>query len=526
MVSRIVRYVSYGVLAIAMIASATVAWGDSNDPSAANFRIVSPGEALISFEPALVLRSAGTVRGDERNLYAIYIGGECAQVIPLRSNWAYLKFESPVFRDQDIFGVQARRQEHPNRDQRCTLVEIKCPGGGTDCPVAVSLMSLSTASGLSASRDLIRPDYFDVFSTIAYDWSSIKVDEANQPLKDNEDKCRNITPRNAAGCDPPIVGKLLVPVGAKTPTGDELKNVVPATILGPKGVKPKVSVAASKVVLTKDKASFYANVNIAAGTGASFAWGLDGKLDEHFQKRKWIVHYLYATANGGHNTGSISGVTYSDTVDWALPVTYTQMWVSRFLNEIYLMPKYETTFELDRKNFLGSLYPSIYIVHGTQEEMASVKGLSDTAAAKFVDTPEGRYGKQFDLNLGLEGGGALTDSTQKPSKGNAPSVRIPSYQISRFCSQFHGIFEVWRFNFTDTFTGRYLFLTENSATESKAHVVYPERVSGWRGINKLSATYKEGATSHFGVTVTYQNGFDAPKFRRCNAVTAGLQIVY
>ena len=126
-------------------------------------------------------------------------------------------------------------------------------------------------------------------------------------------------------------------------------------------------------------------------------------------------------------------------------------------------------------------------------------------------------------NLDLK---ADTPSTTPPTKGSAPAVLIPAYSIFRAVPQLHGVYQYWRFSFDEQFIGRYLFLTENSATQSKANVVYPERLTGWKGINKLNWSYKTNPTGAFSLSLTYTDGFDAPKFKRTNSVLAGLTFMY
>jgi hypothetical protein len=291
----------------------------------------------------------------------------------------------------------------------------------------------------------------------------------------------------------------------------------------------------------KSDAELYANVSLAAASGASFAWGLDGKISacpdfkaswqlvacpDIFGTSKYGafgVRWLSATANGGHNTGNIQGQSYTDSVDWNLPITYVPQRGNVLITGA---PDFETDWELDRRNFLGTLGLFWQPENNTQQNKIDRGGPAIADPVAYVGTRDGRQGYEFDAQFGFEGGQAIDDTTQKPTKGNAPAVLIPAYSISRAVPQLHGVYQYWRFGFDETFVGRYLFLTENSATQSKANIVYPERLNGWKGINKLNWSYKTNPTGAFSLSLTYTDGFDAPKFRRTNSITAGLTFMY
>ena len=72
----------------------------------------------------------------------------------------------------------------------------------------------------------------------------------------------------------------------------------------------------------KSDSGFYANINSIACTGVKFAWGLDGKIAE--VQRRFLLNssitLLWATANVGKNTSNIKGQSYSDSIDWTLPI--------------------------------------------------------------------------------------------------------------------------------------------------------------------------------------------------------------
>jgi hypothetical protein len=91
------------------------------------------------------------------------------------------------------------------------------------------------------------------------------------------------------------------------------------------------------------------------------------------------------------------------------------------------------------------------------------------------------------------------------------------------------------FTFDDTITGRYLFDTENTVEQYPVPAVGTQPASvglhlrplkGWKAYNSLVTTWNPPQTANFGITITYDGGFNAPKFTRVNSVTMGVTIAY
>lgn len=293
----------------------------------------------------------------------------------------------------------------------------------------------------------------------------------------------------------------------------------------------------------KSAANFYANVNLAAATGASFAWGLDGKISE-FQRpifRPIYITWLSATANTGNNTSNIKGQVYSDTIDWTLPFSYpfTRKSGPRFLAVASLAPDYETDINFDRKNLLvaGDVLWNFDSVYQPQNKRTPAK---NGALVKFPDPTIARFGYVLQFHTGFEAGGALINTIQKASSGPA-KITVPSYSIARVVPQITGNIQwiparrLGLFTLDDTIIGRYLFDTENTVEQyrippagtqpaSVGLVLRP--ISGWKAYNALYATWNPPETANFGITVTFNDGFNAPKFTRVNSVTVGVTIAY
>lgn len=293
----------------------------------------------------------------------------------------------------------------------------------------------------------------------------------------------------------------------------------------------------------KSAANFYADVTLAAATGATFAWGLDGKISEFQQPifRPVYVTWLSATANTGHNTSNIKGQVYTDTIDWTLPFSYpfTRESGPRLEGVASLAPDYETDIEFDRKNLLvaGDVVWNFDKIYQPQNKRTPAK---NGALVNYPDPTIARFGYVLQIHTGFEAGGALIDTVQKASSGTA-KITVPAYSIARAVPQFAGNIQwiparrLGLITFDDTIAARYLFEIENTveqypvpaAGKQSATVGLRLRpLDGWKAYNSLVSTWNPPQTANFGITVTYDDGFNAPKFTRVNSVTVGITIAY
>jgi hypothetical protein len=295
----------------------------------------------------------------------------------------------------------------------------------------------------------------------------------------------------------------------------------------------------------KSAANFYADVNLAAATGASFAWGLDGKLSEYtrpiLKGSPAYITWLSATADTGHNTSNVKGQVYTDTIDWTLPLSYPFTHASgpRFEAIASLAPDYETDIEFDRKNMLvaGDLVWNFATLYQPQNKRTPAQ---NGALVNYPNPALARFGYVLQFHTGFEAGGALIDTVQKASSGIA-KITVPAYSIARAVPQITGNIQwiparrLGLLTFDDTIAGRYLFDTENIVKQYPipAAGTKPATVGlrllpldGWKAYNCLVSTWNPPQTANFGVTVTYDDGFNAPKFTRVNSVTVGVTIAY
>lgn len=394
-------------------------------------------------------------------------------------------------------------------------------------------ISLSAASGAKATKNEFNGGSYVIVSNVAF--GTLNQPDLISGRLAIEANAISVCQTGSPQCNSKEInhiGWVEVPVSAFPKTSDINKFQI-SNVLGGTG---KASYTSPPVPTTKQASRFYANVNIAAATGSSFAWGLDGSTNFTHQLGLWQIGYLTATANGGHNVGNIQGQSYTDSVTWSLPFTFFIEGDDSFskllrgfrIYRIAALPKYETDFELDRKNFLGSFYPFFQIHYNTLEKRVADQGQANSTLTDYIKKNGfwNSKGDEFDVQPAVEGGAALSSSVQKPSQGKAAPVTIPTYSILRAAPQIHGLFEVGSVSVEDTFTGRYLGLTENSAVESKSHIVYPLRLSGWKAINKLVTSYKPNPAGNFAISATYTDGFDAPKFKHTNSVQAGFTLIF
>jgi len=331
------------------------------------------------------------------------------------------------------------------------------------------------------------------------------------------------------------------PLGAVTwtvPQGTQLSASAAAPATGASSIGQPSPAA-------KSAANFYANLTLAAATGAKLAWGLDGKISELnqpvFGSPKWRVIWLSATANTGGNTANIKGQVYTDTIDWTLPFTYVTSHGGKPRFELIgsLAPDYETDIEFDRKNFLtaGDLVWNFGKLYQPQEKRTVHPS---HALIKYPDPSISRFGYVLQFHTGFEAGGALMDTVEKAPSGTA-KITVPSYSICRALPQITGNIQwiparrLGLFTFDDTIEGRYLFATENTVEQHPIPAMGNQAATvglrlrpldGWRAYNTLISTWNPKSTAHFGITVTYDDGFNAPKFTRVNSVTAGITIAY
>lgn len=284
---------------------------------------------------------------------------------------------------------------------------------------------------------------------------------------------------------------------------------------------------------SKSDAVFYANLQIAAGTGAAGAWGLDGKVawfDVPFLRGSWTL--ASATANTGNNTSNITGSTYTDTIDWTLPGSWAHsIWTKKAPTTLTLIasPDYETDREFDRQNFLFS-GDTIWTARKLYQPQSYRSKSTDGTMPKYGDPGYASTGYELEFHAGVESGGALIVTTAQNTK-KTQSIKVPTYQIERVVPQIHGLFQesIGRFgllSFDSVLKSRYLFCNENTVRQSASGLLSIKEVSGWKAIETLTSTWNPPKNSNVGLTVTYKDGFDAPKFARVNSVLVGVLIQF
>jgi hypothetical protein len=283
---------------------------------------------------------------------------------------------------------------------------------------------------------------------------------------------------------------------------------------------------------SKDAAVFYANLQIAAGTGTAGAWGIDGKvslLNVPFLRGTWTL--LSATANTGNNTSNIKNTTYTDTIDWMLPGSWAHsLWKTAPTTLTMIAgPKYETDYRFDKKNLLFS-GDSIWTPRKFYQPQSYRSKPKNGVLPKYGDDGYAKVGYELEFHAGIESGGALIDTTAQNTK-KTQRINVPKYSIERIVPQIHGLYQQsigWAglLSLDSTFTARYLFDAENTVRQAADGSLSIKRVSGWKAINTLTGTWNPPKSNNVGMTVTFKEGFDAPKFSRVNSVLIGVLIEF
>jgi hypothetical protein len=283
---------------------------------------------------------------------------------------------------------------------------------------------------------------------------------------------------------------------------------------------------------SKDSAVFYTNLQIAAGTGTAGAWGIDGKialLNEPFLHGTLTL--LSATANTGNNTSNIKGTTYTDTIDWMLPAGWAfSIWKKAPTTlTVIAGPKYETDYKFDKKNLLFSA-DSIWTSKKLYQPQNYRSKPKNGVMPKYGDPGYAKVGYELEFHAGIESGGALIATTAQNTK-KTQSITVPSYSIERVVPQIHGLYQQsigWAglLSFDSLYTARYLFDAENTVRQAANGSLSIKPVSGWKGIYTLTSTWNPPKSNNVGISVTFKDGFDAPKFSRVNSVLIGVLIEF
>jgi hypothetical protein len=296
-------------------------------------------------------------------------------------------------------------------------------------------------------------------------------------------------------------------------------------------IDPKSKFKSEKAPSTKDAAQFYINMNYGAGVGSKPGWIADvkiapqiGRLEKGFQFSPLV------TADIGHNT--ISGLTYTDTIDLGGSAGRVFMLRASALQEILFTPAvtYETDREFDRDNLLGTTDFRFNFAHlGGLQSTRSLQQYVEDVKKNPTLTPDQEptpfWGYELDFHLGTETGGALIDTTVKATTGGAKAT-LPTYSIVRLVPQVHGELQMGPVTFDWTGVERYLATTENTVIQLPNNSLLLEHFTGWRPYSVLSATFKPDQSGHFGVTLSYKDGYAPPKFQRINAVQVGVTLIY
>jgi hypothetical protein len=317
------------------------------------------------------------------------------------------------------------------------------------------------------------------------------------------------------------------------------------------GRKPKID-AKSRLVppkapASKDLASYYLNFSDLAATGASPSWALDGRIAPPIG-RMHAGFQLFPLATASVGQGQIANQSYSDVIDFG--ATASRIFeTNSIVRELDLTPGavYETDKEFDRNNFLGTVdlrfnFANSYNTRLRQQEskLQAARDAQNNAqqngAGPASDAPPPIawtlddikppfFGYAYDLHAFIEAGATPFNETIAATKGTA-KLGLPAYNIARIGPKAHLLVEAGRASIDTLVVGRYLAQTENSVFQTATNSLYLKRFAGWKGYLVLTGGVSLDAEGHFAIAVTYQDGFNAPKFNRSNCVLTGIVIKY
>jgi hypothetical protein len=336
--------------------------------------------------------------------------------------------------------------------------------------------------------------------------------------------------------DPGTVGTLeLFPEGNADTQSIPYKIAELQNIFGtPMTLDPKSRLGQAKAPATKDASSYYVNGSYAAGRGSKPGLILDAKAAPPIGRLYGGWQFApTVTANIGSN--SISGMTYTDTIDFGLTES-RPLELRGALQEIYASGSavYETDREFDRENVTGvadlrynfrGLYSPRAVetlrMFGNRQTIAKAHGIT----LQQSDVAPPFLGYALDFHTGIEFGGAIVDTTVKATTGKA-TIALPAYSIFRVVPQVHGLLEMGHLSVDAVGTPRYLAATENTVIQLPNNSLQLKTVHGWNGYGVLTSAFSLDPAGHFSLNVTYKDGFAPPKFARINAVQAGILVKF
>ena len=175
-------------------------------------------------------------------------------------------------------------------------------------------------------------------------------------------------------------------------------------------------------------------------------------------------------------------------------------------------------------NLLGELrldaYPSFWYHTPASKKAAIAAG--NPAIRDLLQMPDG--GWSIAPYLQFDGGGHVTSQTIANS-GKNPAAVIPNYDISRLYLGlvFAGTYKSSSVNFDGSWFD--LFTPETVPTVI-SKVTYAKTFVGWQPHFKGTYSYSLGATKHYFLAFSWEDGRSAPSFSYGNKVTGGFQVVY
>ncbi|MGA2632938.1 MAG: hypothetical protein ABSF16_01775 [Terracidiphilus sp.] len=525
----------------AMIAAAHACYGTTPKTlcSVTDYKIFNPSSVAIQCGDAT---STAGISGQGG---AVYLGTDLSSPLPVTftanpydDNWLFLVFTpksgpvAPILKTQTKYTITITLSSTVNGvvlslptstliDTTPTLTLAALPVGGPNNYLVSSHLAfqgLGLGSGKTLSCSLVIQNYTGTFTARPAKCRQMQADLAGVQPNQPDPGTVGTLELQTEGNDIDIQG---IPYKIA-----ELQNVLGTAMT----LDPKARLGQEKAPATKDASSYYINGSFAAGRGSKPGWILDAKIAPPVGRLYGGWQFCpTALANVGNN--SISGMTYTDTIDFGLSES-RPFELRGNLQEIYASGSvvYETDKEFNRDNVTGVAdfrynFKNLYSPRavetlrkfGDQQKIAKANGI--TLQQSDVSPPF--FGYAFDIHTGVEFGGAVVDTTVKATTGKA-TIELPTYSIFRVVPQIHGLLEFGRLSVDAVGTPRYLAATENTVVQLPNNSLILKTVHGWNGYGVVTSALNLDSVGHFCLSATYRDGFAPPKFSRINTVQLGI----
>lgn len=288
---------------------------------------------------------------------------------------------------------------------------------------------------------------------------------------------------------------------------------------------------------SKDVADYYFNLTFLGATGSSPSFTIDGKVVPRIIPGLYggfELNPLVLAANTGQ--GTIATAKFTDTIDFGANAARSFEPHNHVLEAWVFTPGFnaETDKAFDTWNALGTIdakfsFKRLYSPQsrGRLRRLDELLVSSPASKPTLDDVPQfyQKFGYVLEAHTLLETGTKLGDTIVKNSDKSV-SMTLPAYSIVRPGVQLHAILQYLRASVDCVTTGRYLVETEQSVLEHKDKSLYLYPFHGGKAYQVVTGAYQVDGVGHWSISVTYDDGFSPPTYKRANSVQIGLLVKY